>query len=249
MVPGDGFGAGESPRSCQSMRPTERGRLIAFSGLDGAGKTTQIELLIEHLRHTGSTPRYLWTRGGYTPRLEDLKQLLRRLPGRVIPPSGPSPLRTKSLRRSWIRRLWLVAALTDLALLYGIQVRWWVWRGETVICDRYLWDTLIDLRLNFPGEAIEAWPLWRLLKQVAPEPDIALALLIPVEESLRRSKIKDEPFPDSAEVLAKRLAEYEELTEVAGWEVLDGRQPVETLAARIWTEVAVSEPVLTKFPT
>jgi len=91
--------------------------LIAFSGLDGAGKSTQINLLIERLRQRGHEPIYLWTRGGYTPILEFFKTLLRRLPGRTVPPLGNNPQRTRAFRRGWVRRLWLTLALLDLIWL------------------------------------------------------------------------------------------------------------------------------------
>lgn len=121
----------------------------------------------------------------------------------------------------------------DLALVYGIQVSWWRWRGKSIICDRYLWDTLVDFRLNFPQEHVEDWLLWRVLAWVTPRPDLALLILVPVEESLRRSDRKGEPFRDSPEALANRLAEYERLAEDGHWLVLEGRRPVDDLANEI----------------
>lgn len=210
-----------------------RGLLIAFSGLDGAGKSSQIELLMERLAREGQKLVYLWTRGGYTPHFEYLKVLLRRLLGRAVPPSGHSLQRSRALRKGWIRRLWLVLALSDLSWVYGVQVRWWRWRGRTVICDRYLWDTLVDLRLNFAQDQVEQWWLWRFLVRVTPQPDAAFLMLVPVEESVRRSDAKGEPFRDSSEVLARRLAEYEALAQRGQWQVMDGRLSSSDLASQI----------------
>jgi dTMP kinase len=210
-----------------------KGMLVTFSGLDGAGKSTQIELLLEALRRQGYHPIYLWTRGGYTTLFEALKRVLRKAPAQVIPPSGPNPKRSAAFSRPFVRRIWLVLALIDLIRVYGLQVRMWRWRGYAVICDRYLWDTLIDFKLNLPSEQVERWWLWRALVRLAPRPHAAFLLLVPVEESLRRSDIKGEPFRDSAEVLERRLAAYQQLSKDIRWHVLDGRQAKSELAAEI----------------
>lgn len=44
-----------------------RGLLVVFSGLDGAGKSTQIAQLRRRLEHEGDRPSVIWTRGEYTP--------------------------------------------------------------------------------------------------------------------------------------------------------------------------------------
>lgn len=210
------------------------GHLITFSGLDGAGKSTQIELLMESLRRQGSEPVYLWSRGGYTPRFNRVKALLRRSSGeRLVPASGATAQREQSLARPGVRRLWLGLAILDLTWLYGVQVRRWLREGKTVVCDRYTADTLLDFRLNFPQENVTRWPLWHLLERTAPRPDLQIMALVPVAESLRRSERKGEPFPDSPARLQERLSAYQEMVATGGWLVLDGRLPAADLAATI----------------
>lgn len=215
------------------------GRLITFSGLDGAGKSTQIQLLLERLREQGEKPVYLWTRGGYTPGLEAAKAIWRRLMGRAAPPQGHSEQRDQAFQRPAVRRVWLTLALLDLLWVYGICVRWWRWRGRTVVGDRYLWDTDIDFQLNFPRERVDRWWLWRLLARVTPRPDVALVLLIPVEESVRRSDLKGEPYRDSPATLAQRLACYETWAIKTGLQVLDGRKPQSVVSSDVLEAVRI----------
>lgn len=220
-----------------------KGQLIAFSGLDGAGKSTQIELLLRTLAAEGRTPVYLWVRGGYTPLFNTLKETLRRLSkGRALPPSGRNAARNRAFARPWVRQLWLRLAMLDLLWVYGIRVRAWLLAGKTVVCDRYLWDTLVDFRLNFPADRVEEMWLWRLLARVSPRPSAAFLMLVPVDESLRRSRQKAEPFPDSAETLTARREQYLSLAASAGWTMLDGTLPIQILAGQILDAVSSQPP-------
>ena len=118
--------------------PASRAPLILFSGIDGGGKSTQIERLTSVLRERWGEPVVFWSRGGYTPGFERLKRGLRRGTGSTImPPAGRSAERSRSLRRPWIRRAWLALAVLDLLWWYGVRVRGWRRRGRAVILDRY----------------------------------------------------------------------------------------------------------------
>ena len=220
------------------------GSIIVFSGMDGAGKSTQIETLRSALVAAGRRPVTLWSRGGYTPGINLIKSLMRRgSAGKVVPESGPSQSRTQAFQRPLVRRTWLSLAMIDLMLLYGGWVRMQKWAGRDVICDRFLEDTALDFQINFPRESVGSWWLWRILKAVCPIPDHTFLLLISVEESQRRSKLKDEPFPDSADVLATRLAAYK------AWDgqghnsgasrihVIDGTCSIEEVSRTVQSEV------------
>lgn len=213
--------------------------LVAFSGLDGAGKSTQIALLAAHLRSQGQDPVVIWTRGGYTPLFSALKKLLRRLSGeRMVPQAGPSQQRSQTMAQPAILRLWLSLAMLDMMWVYGARVRTERWRGRPVICDRYLWDTEIDFRLNFPQARFDRWLIWRLLVRITPRPDAAFLLSIPVDVSVHRSRLKDEPFPTPPELLAWRTEIYDIAAQRDSLLVLDGERPADQLASEILATLA-----------
>lgn len=190
-----------------------RGILITFSGIDGAGKSTQIHLLQDRLTKQGLKSRYLWSRGGYTSGFEKLKSCTRHFAPGVLPPPGHNPRREHQLKRRWVQTTWLTLAILDLMRVYALQIRQWLRQGDIVICDRYVWDTLIDFQINFPSIEVERWSLWRALVWSAPQPDASFLLVIAPQESERRALTKGDPFPDPWEKRQKRYDLYHKLAE------------------------------------
>jgi thymidylate kinase len=125
-----------------------------------------------------------------------------------IPSAGPSPERTELLSNRAVGNTWLTIALLDLALFYGLYARWLSLFGSIVICDRYIEDTEIDFQINFPKLFDNSSKLWKLLTFVTPSIDCSFLLYVPVDLTLSRSEEKNEPFPDSAEILDFRLLQY-----------------------------------------
>ena len=215
----------------------QRASLILFSGIDGGGKSTQIERLLSVLRSRGANPVCFWSRGGYTPGFEWLKRLVRRGSGGALPGQGKSQARKQAFSKRWVRSVWLSLALLDLMFWYGVRIRFWRWSGRPVVLDRYWPDTAIDFQLNFPGSKVESGWMWRCLLMVAPKPERAFLLRVPVEESQRRSKLKNEPFPDDEETLRDRLKGYDEWSGKCLYKVLDGRRSIDSLATEILASV------------
>tara|TARA_B100000787_G_scaffold117628_1_gene87978 strand:+ start:1612 stop:2268 length:657 start_codon:yes stop_codon:yes gene_type:complete len=183
---------------------------IVFSGLDCSGKSTQIDLLSKEFKNRNKKNMIFWSRGGYTPGFQLLKDIIRKVARKKLPKPGFTPQREKALSNPFILKIWLTIAMLDLIFYYSINLRVKSLLGYNIICDRYLMDTNIDFKLAYPNQKTENWVLWKILKTMACKPDYHFVSTIPVEESVIRSKFKFEPFPDSPEVLAKRLVLYNE---------------------------------------
>lgn len=183
--------------------------LIIFSGTDGSGKTTQINLLSDAIStERGFKVSYMWARGGYTPGFEFLKKIIRFLGGSKVPANGKSEQRDKVFSNDFIKYLWLNIAILDLIFFWALYLRINLLLSKVVICDRYISDTKLDFQLNFPNVDFENYLLWRVLKFVSPVPKVYFFLWVPVEISLKRSLEKNEPFPDNEEIYHARLNNY-----------------------------------------
>ena len=102
----------------------DRGRLIAFEGVEGAGKSTQIELVAAHLRKLGYTVVQTREPGGTSLGAE-----IRRM---VMHPAGapPSPMTE------------LLLYLADRAQHLAEVIVPALDRGHIVVCDRFSASTI-----------------------------------------------------------------------------------------------------------
>lgn len=98
------------------------GRLVVFEGVEGAGKTTQLERLALRLGRHGAQVRMLREPGG-TPVGDEIRALLLR-PGAHIPP------RTEAL-----------LFMASRAAIVSEQIRPALSRGEIVLLDRFFLST------------------------------------------------------------------------------------------------------------
>ena len=197
------------------------GRLIALSGVDCAGKSTQLELLRQHFISQGLTCAVFWYRPGYSRMLGACKDIVRGIAGALrkrdaedhksqdgtVPSPSPLESGSNSPTRTLARSLWVASAVVDSIVQWAANLRILMARHDVVLCDRYFWDGLPDLFFKFPHSG---WGSAALLAAsvLFPRPDRALLLWIPPEEMAVRAATKDEPFPDSDRVRELRRRFY-----------------------------------------
>lgn len=200
--------------------------MIAFSGIDCGGKSTQIEKVKIAFDVKNKKTRVIHSRGGYTPMLEFFKTLIRS-------DRGGSALDHARYRESVHknpkrRRLLLWLSILDLGFYYGVYFRLVELCGVTVLADRYFWDSCIDFRMKYPEFDFENWLVWKFAKAIYLKPEYALIYTIPAELSMYRSTLKDEPWPEPVEVRRERISRYMKEIKLGRWQhVIDATPSIE----------------------
>lgn len=213
-------------------RATVRQMLIAISGIDGAGKSTQLAMLSRYLDDFGRVHVTLWHRPGYSQGLHRLKQLVRGAAPGALPGPGEGSARSRAFNRPGVSEAWLALAVADMGAQYAIKVRAHLAAGRMVLCDRYLDDGLMDLALRFPRYEAAIGRAGAVARRLCPRPAASFLLMLPWEESVRRLCDKEEPFPYSLEVGRQRYERYEQLARSGAFTVIDARpSPAEVHAA------------------
>jgi dTMP kinase len=199
------------------------GRFLVFEGIDGCGKTTQLEALRRWLPDsgllTGGAAVVVTREPGGTALGRALREML------LHPPEGAVP-----------------AAITEL-LLYAADRAQHVQEcilpalaaGDWVLCDRYSGSTAAyqghgrGLPLDLIGQL-------ETLATAGLVPDLTLWLELPLEQALRRrrGRAADRIEDGGAEFLARVCAGFARLAAERGWQRIDARAPLEqvTLACR-----------------
>lgn len=178
--------------------------LISFSGLDGAGKTTHINLTTRYLEAKGHRIKVLRMYDHVSVSALLRKRLWKPLRRAVTgakdsaqQPAGAPQKRDpnrKGYRRDKNRKGPIIVTLrqlvyaVDLVVFVAITTYQESLRGQTIICDRHLIDSIVNLaNTNRVAEAYS-----RLMLSVLPEPD--LPILIDVDAKVAFDRKPEYPL-------------------------------------------------------
>jgi thymidylate kinase len=227
------------------LRGRRRGAVIALSGIDGAGKSTQAAALAEALERLGYDVAVRWTRLGFNDRFWDRAALAKRVLNRLLARrsraiGGAAPDRVAALRRrsGVLTELWALAMTLENVWSQRRAVGAPLARGRIVVCDRHTLDSVVSLRSLVDEE--RAFGLQRaLLRTLTRRPLRAYLLDAEAETAWAR---KGEHGPQQLRRhRAHYLAEHRRLGVVR----LDAAAPPAELAARIaddcWTALRARE--------
>lgn len=129
-------------------------------------------------------------------------------------------------------------AIIDTSMTFVLRVRLLSALNRMVICDRYVDDAIVDLKLRFPLAAVDQRVSIRMLRRLAPRPALAVLFVLDWDEMLRRVEEKSEPFPDSPQIRRKRFDAYDALAGTDGYLTIDAARPIEEIHTEILETLA-----------
>ncbi len=226
-----------------SVTNRRRTRLVTFSGLDGAGKSSQAELLREKLSADGAQAVIEWVPVAINPSIGKIKSVaksaLRPLlraggtgaaGGEGADASDPGKLLVR--RSATVRHIWsTVVTVANIASHWRVVLRH-VGRGRIVIFDRYALDSAVRLHTWYDELGSVRFQSW-LVRTLSPRPSISFLLDVPADTALTRKVDRWD-----LEQLRQQAAIYRSECRTFRVKGLDGTRPRDELAVEIAREVS-----------
>lgn len=206
--------------------------IVSFSGIDSAGKTTQVELLMEYFYNHGIKARKVWSKARATPGVVALKALFRKDKG--LSEQEKIAYRKNIYRDTQKEKMLYIASMLDLCWYWGIYYRVLNLFYKYVICDRYIWDTYVEINSDFAGISIDKSILWKIVRTISPKPRTSFVFIVPAEVSLKRDMEKNAAGIEAIEVKKKKIDSYMRCINLNCWtNVMDGLRSVDELQKQV----------------
>lgn len=238
---------GPRARAARLLR-RRRGLVVAMSGIDGSGKSSQAESLRTALQALGHEAHVEWMRLPYIPSLDLIARPVKRLLARggavrsdrtrrSAPVEGSIPEGAYQHRTEDEARLvrekspiltygWTLMVAVATGLKHRRTTMPKIRRGIVVIRDRYTLDSAVGLRYRY-GERPFRLQL-ALIRWLSPKPSLTFWFDVPPEDALAR---KLDKF--SVPQLRRQSELYAELSEAYEAHRLDATRSPELLCAEI----------------
>lgn len=181
---------------------------ICITGIDGVGKTTHVNLILEHLRKKGIKCQYKWLRFHHFFSLPLLAFC------RI---AGYTHLSTlghfqkcsyhEFYKSRCVSTVYPWVLFFDTSIFAIIRVYIPMFFGTSIVCDRFIYDTLIDVAVATKDQEIYKKPIGKLFLKLIPKN--AHFVMLALDKSIifsRRPELKEDLTFD------ERYALYEALS-------------------------------------
>ena len=173
---------------------SQKPMFICITGIDGVGKTTHVNLILEHLREKGIKCQYKWLRfhhlfslpllafcrvAGYT-RLSTLG-------------SSQKCSYHEFYKSRFVSSVYPWILFLDTFLFTVIKVYIPMFFGISIVCDRFVYDTLIDMAVATKDHEIHKKPVGKSFLKLIPKN--AWFVMLDLDKSTifsRRPELKDD---------------------------------------------------------
>ena len=200
--------------------------IISFSGIDSSGKSTQIKFLYNYCERNNIKVKKIWGKARGTPGVEFIKKLVRK--DKSMSFEEKMEYRTQIYKSTSKKRLLLIASILDLYWYFGIYYRILGIFNKVLICDRYIWDTYVEVKTEFSDINIDKWFIWKMAIFFPPKPKVSFVFTLPAEESIKRDIKKNDLAVDSLELKKRKNNMYMTLINQGKWtNIVDGLLPIE----------------------
>jgi thymidylate kinase len=207
------------------QNPNALPKVICLGGGDGTGKTAHATQIIKELQTRGAKCRYEWfgqpyllsypfmflcNKLGYTKN--------HKLPNHIVCQEH------QYWRSSALAFVWPWIQLLDLAVLVLLRVYLPVWRGSMVVCDRFVYDTLVEVMTDTNDPKLPEKAAGKMMLSLRPAAAVVVRLNVSAQTAFsRKNDVPDERF------LRVRRDNYERLSSQLHLKTVNAEEPFQTV--------------------
>lgn len=214
--------------------------LIYICGIDGAGKTTQINMIKKHLDLAGLKHKYVWLRWASFISYPFLAicRILGYTRWKVNPRNRAKYVEHYFYKNKAISSIWKILFTLDLAFKSFFKVKIPLKRGCVILSDRYVIDAIVDLMIETRDFMIYKNLIGKLLFSLIPNQSIKM--LIDLDEQNAFFRKNDIP---NIKYLEKRRNLYLHLANYLKMPIINGRSSQKDVNAEIFRKVLSHHPL------
>jgi dTMP kinase len=198
-------------------------KLIALCGIDGSGKTTQIELLEKYLRRRGIRVKRIWFRwpAFFSYPFLALCRLLGYTKWKTASRSNVRYAERSFYKNIALAKLWPWFFTLDAFIYLFIQIKTRRILSYTILCDRFIPDIVVDIMCEVRDYQLPKRLAGRLLLSLIPKN--SKLIVIDVAENISYDRKNDIP---SINYLKERRKLYLTLAKTLKMSVINGEEEV-----------------------